>query len=164
MSAPPLTLRTIFPPEINPSSAQLALRRVWSFPSVLPSTSDPPASSLDWENKLNGIIIPKPHGTVTEVSKGGYSLSKALGWNHSQYREIQVHSFGFPCGAHLSFYCQKYIECLAKEHLDTRVSFKNQGKRDVLEVCDKVYYEFIGIWKITHSASVRFRSHRNTIS
>jgi hypothetical protein len=43
-----------------------------------------------WHKVPSDAIIPKPRGTVTEVSKGGYSLSEALGWNRAQYKEVQV--------------------------------------------------------------------------
>jgi hypothetical protein len=86
MSDPPLTLRTVFPPEINPSSAYLALRRVWSHTPSNPIVLMTPGQ----QNPLYGTI-PKPHGMVTEVSKGGYSLIQVLGWNRAQYKEIQVH-------------------------------------------------------------------------
>jgi len=41
----------------------------------------------------SGSIIPKPCGQVSEISKGGYSLTDALGWEEAQYKAIQVWIF-----------------------------------------------------------------------
>jgi hypothetical protein len=34
--------------------------------------------------------IPKPPGELTRLSRGGYSLERALGWDQERYRKIQV--------------------------------------------------------------------------
>lgn len=95
MSIPPLTLRTVFAPEINHSTAQQALRQVWPQCPLQHPPSPTVFATNDtfmhyWHKIPSDAIIQKPRGTVTEVSKGGYSLSEALGWNRAQYKEVQV--------------------------------------------------------------------------
>jgi hypothetical protein len=50
-------------------------------PPVIVAASDPP----DIHKK-----IPKPTSDVTRLSRDGYSLDKALGWDQEHYRAVQV--------------------------------------------------------------------------
>ena len=36
------------------------------------------------------ILISKPHGEVSRISRGGYNLQEKLGWSATDYEEIRV--------------------------------------------------------------------------
>lgn len=52
-------------------------------PSAAPESDAGPSTS-------RGIIIPKPDGENGRPNRGGYTLSKVLGWNTKEYRAAQV--------------------------------------------------------------------------
>jgi hypothetical protein len=66
-----------------------------------PTAHTPPRlqSDLHLTDQGSASKIPKPPGEVTRLSRGGYSLRKALGWDERLYEEVQVISTnygGFP--------------------------------------------------------------------
>ncbi|MDT7543714.1 MAG: hypothetical protein QOE33_3626 [Acidobacteriota bacterium] len=83
VSVTPITLRTAFPADTIPVKTPLALRFVWPVETAIPD-----APEVQHKKKK----IPKPQGELSRLSRGGYSLEKALGWEKSLYLQVQVHS------------------------------------------------------------------------
>lgn len=91
---PKLTTHTKFLPEVDLGSVLLTSRTVW------PQEQAPdcrPSHCLELEvleSNMNEVsrAVPKPFGQVSEVSKGGYSLPKVLGWEHEVYKAVQAGS------------------------------------------------------------------------
>jgi hypothetical protein len=91
---PKLTFRTRFATEVSIPPHLLSTRKVW--PLDTPSTQSL-STRLMCTQRVDAeaqSVVPKPRGQVSEISKGGYSLICALGWEEAQYKAVQVRSFG----------------------------------------------------------------------
>jgi len=89
MSAfPNLTARTRFPREVDLKNVLLASRTVWPEEVAICN----PQNLQSLENGMAQVSwpMPKPPGQVSEVNKGGYSLSSVLGWEGKWYKTVQV--------------------------------------------------------------------------
>jgi hypothetical protein len=82
---PPLTFQTTFAPEIDLSSVLLTCNKIWR-PETAP-TSQPTQIRHEM---IAAVVVSKPPGQVTEISKGGYSLEDVLQWPDGQYTKVQV--------------------------------------------------------------------------
>jgi len=87
---PQLTSRTRFAAEVSITPYLLSVRKVW--PLDIASTQPLRTRSVCVQEVEAGAdsIIPKPRGQVSEISKGGYSLIDALGWEEARYKSVQV--------------------------------------------------------------------------
>lgn len=91
---PKLTFCTRFATEVSIPPHLLLIRKVW--PLNTPSTHSL-STRLMCTQQVNTeaqSVVPKPHGQVSEISKGRYSLICALDWEEAQYKAIQVRNFG----------------------------------------------------------------------
>ncbi|KLO04612.1 hypothetical protein SCHPADRAFT_812803, partial [Schizopora paradoxa] len=86
---PPLTSRIEFPFANDEAALRSDLTVHIPSTSGVATTRKPIAS------------IPKPHGEVSRLSRGGYNLEEALGWSKVEYTKVQ-----------------KGIREIAKDHLD----------------------------------------------
>jgi hypothetical protein len=87
---PKLAFRTKFATEVSIPPHLLSIRQVW--PLDTPSTKPLPTKLMCAQQVDAGgdSIVPKPRGQVSEISKGGYSLTCTLGWEEAQYKAVQV--------------------------------------------------------------------------
>jgi hypothetical protein len=86
---PSLTVRTRFPRDVDLANVLLTSKTIW--PLEVPSFgSDCIHQNPESGNAQVSLPIPKPSGQVSEVNKGGYSLSKVLGWESKRYRAVQA--------------------------------------------------------------------------
>jgi hypothetical protein len=90
MTVPRHTSRIIFPPEVDVTSIQLTLRRVWSPETPLDAVLSQTATHSATVQGQRDWIVSKPAGEVNEISKGGYSLHKVLDWERVRYKDVQV--------------------------------------------------------------------------
>jgi len=82
-----LTCHIVFPAEPDVLSLLLTSRRVWPLEEAsLISVTQPSLPSIPPSKSS----ISKPRGEVSDVNKGGYSLSKVLGWEKATYLSVQV--------------------------------------------------------------------------
>ncbi|PPQ82084.1 hypothetical protein CVT25_014355 [Psilocybe cyanescens] len=95
---------------------------------IMGDDDDEEASEDEEATGSEGIrkgLIPKPKGDVSRPGRGGYNLSKALGWNQKTYDSVL-----------------SVVTKLAKEKLDTSKSYCGQSKRKVHQLLETVHKEF----------------------
>lgn len=88
MTRPLPTHCTVFPPSLNFNTIKLTHCMIWPARTESPMLDSVVASHNAPLAELT--FISKPRGQVTEISKGGYSLKKALDWESQQYADVQV--------------------------------------------------------------------------
>lgn len=81
--------------------------------------------------------IPKPEGENGRPNRGGYTLSKILGWNTKEYREAQVCSLIYAHIPHLIFR-QTFAAKIVRETLPSNVPFTSQHPEKLTIVREKV--------------------------
>lgn len=93
---PGLTSRTSFPAEACIPPHLLSIRQVWPLDTYRDPLSCAISACTQRVEAGGRLIVLKPSGQVSEISKGGYSLTDALGLEEAQYRAVQVRgSFDF---------------------------------------------------------------------
>lgn len=90
---PPLTNRSMFRKE--PLSTVSPLTSRTEFPLTDSTLEQPVNTSVPVRHSVGGTntlktYIPKPHGEVSRLSRGGYNLEEALGWSKAEYNSVQV--------------------------------------------------------------------------
>lgn len=80
------------PPPNNLPSPQASSSSDDQPQAITPQThrSPTPSSPNDLRASPAGILIPKPPGEVSQLKRGGYSLSKTVGWSDEVYKAVQV--------------------------------------------------------------------------
>ena len=93
----PPSARARFSPErhLSPSGASARLR----FPIETAT-----AAKLDPVN-VPQVLITKPKGEASRLSRGGYSVRKALQWDDARYDDLLVSQGGFYCTSESYCFC-----------------------------------------------------------
>jgi hypothetical protein len=95
----------------------------------------------DDEDGLVVGLIPKPRGEAGRPSRGGYNLTKELGWDEEQMKELRVRIqyFCLMANVGLDLVClQVFVEDLAKKHLDLKKSYTKQSEERLKIVRNEV--------------------------
>jgi hypothetical protein len=122
---PPPIARVLFRREALPHIVPLTMRRRFGFDNT--STGE-----------VQGARTPKPPGEVSRLSRGGYSLQAALGWDNREYQAFKVSTFrstSLPAGPDK---LQNLVSDLANEHLRPDVTLAQQDDAKVEFVCQEV--------------------------
>ncbi|KLO03917.1 hypothetical protein SCHPADRAFT_795801, partial [Schizopora paradoxa] len=114
---PPLTSRSMFRKEALRIGSPLTWRTIFPFADGVVLCPERTSSSTPVITKAT---IPKPHGEVSRLSRGGYNLEEALGWSKNEYATIQ-----------------KEIREIAKDYLDMTAIFSEQEKTKLTMVYEK---------------------------
>jgi len=109
------------------------------MPAPIP-TQIPSSDALGVPKSMPYRKIPKPPGELTRLSRGGYSLERALGWDQERYRKVQV-SLLLAHTTHLNLLCMKhFVNDQARAHLQPAFPFKEQNKTAMKIVCENVSF------------------------
>ena len=127
-----LTVRQIFPFHLE-QAAKLTIRKVFSSQD----------ESKEYLKKARSGVL-KPRGHLAMPSRGGYSLSKTIGWDKNLYRQVQVSTI--TCESSIFFFALTFvyirvkrdIRCLARKHMDTRLPLSKQPMFKIRILCDEV--------------------------
>jgi hypothetical protein len=87
---------------------------------------------------LDKVQIPKPSGSVTRLSRNGYSLEAALGWqDHELYVKVQVMSKPWS-GRFALIVLKRFVQKQVNTHLQRHRPMCEQHQRELDIVCNRV--------------------------
>ena len=85
----PLVCQSVFPPERSATPPPLTQHKIFAREdSNLPAAAPP--GPQEFRGPRVKVLIPKPHGEVSRINRGGYNLQDKLGWPAADYEEIRV--------------------------------------------------------------------------
>ena len=85
----PLVCQSVFPPERSTTLPPLTQHKIFAHEdSNLPAAAPP--GPREFRGPQVKVLIPKPHGEVSRINRGGYNLQDKLGWPAADYEEIRV--------------------------------------------------------------------------
>ena len=87
---PPLSLSTVFADELRLSAVILTLNKIWPQEPIVTKGDAGSLTTPHSYHPSQNQKIPKPRGEVTRLSRNGYSLRQALGWDAEYYHKVQV--------------------------------------------------------------------------
>jgi hypothetical protein len=114
-----LTLRTVFPAEVDTSALRLTSRKVWVVGTTSPAT----------KKNEHKSIIRRPPGEPGKPNDGGFALKPYLGWSSDTYKAVRA-SFLLALsfwGEDDNLHRQKFVRMQANLHLDTRFPLTAQN-------------------------------------
>ena len=87
----PLVCQSVFPPEWSATPPPLTQHKIFTCEDSNLLAAAPPGPR-EFHGPWVKVLIPKPHGEVSRINRGGYNLQDKLGWPAADYEEIQVHT------------------------------------------------------------------------
>ena len=85
----PLVCQSVFPPERSATPLPLTQHKIFAREDLDLPPAVPPGSR-EVRGPQVKVLILKPRGEVSRISRGGYNLHDKLGWPAADYEEIRV--------------------------------------------------------------------------
>lgn len=117
-----LAARTVFPPEVDISTVQLASRIVW------------PAETDQIATETHRFMVQRPPGEVGRPHDGGFALKTVLGWSCKKYTAVRVRLPIFRFAPLTNISIQKFVREQARLYLNTHLPLTRQDHVAVQKV------------------------------